>query len=134
MSDTFKWTRRSPGPNLSYEVSSVGDKRFSAFFARLSDGRSIEQHYQCDIKGYDPGGTNWRLGKGKPPLNRQDVYWDYLFLWCLFFDENPKLLVEIYNLAKQNNNTLSDCFASSDVNQARAIADVLNMYEKMEDF
>lgn len=41
-----------------YEVSSKGDKRFSAFNAILSDGRSIEQHYQCDVKGYNIGGTN----------------------------------------------------------------------------
>lgn len=34
-----------------YEVSSHGDKRFSAFNAIMSDGRSIECHYQCDVKG-----------------------------------------------------------------------------------
>lgn len=35
-----------------YEVSSKGDKRFSAFYARLKDGRTIEEAYQLDVKGY----------------------------------------------------------------------------------
>jgi hypothetical protein len=30
----------------TYEVSSRGDKRFSALYAKLSDGRTIEQAYQ----------------------------------------------------------------------------------------
>ena len=42
---TYKWARYG-----GYEVSSKGDKRFSAFNAYLPDGRSIEQVYQCDIK------------------------------------------------------------------------------------
>ncbi len=40
----FKWARYG-----GYEISSQGDKRFSAFNAILSDGRSIEQWYQCDV-------------------------------------------------------------------------------------
>ena len=52
---------------VGYECSTKGDKRFSAFCAIMPDGRSLEMWYQCDIKGYDIGGTNWRLGKGNPP-------------------------------------------------------------------
>lgn len=40
----FTWVRRG-----AYEVSSVGDKRFSAFNAIMPDGRSIEQIYHCDV-------------------------------------------------------------------------------------
>jgi hypothetical protein len=40
-----KWSRTE-----GYEVSSVGDWRFSAFNAILEDGRSIECHYQCCVK------------------------------------------------------------------------------------
>jgi hypothetical protein len=58
------WSRKPPG----YEVSSIGDRRFSALFALMPDGRTIEQWYQCDIKGYDIGGRNWKLGNGQPPL------------------------------------------------------------------
>ena len=58
----YYWARRDKN---GYEVSSKGDKRFSALYARMLDGRTIEEHYQCDVKGYDVGGTNWKLGKGK---------------------------------------------------------------------
>jgi hypothetical protein len=76
-----------------YECSSRGDKRFSAFYARVN-GRSIETIYQCDIKGYDPGGTNWHLGKGKPPRNsmsREDTKAAYKKLWEQYLEENPEL-------------------------------------------
>lgn len=59
----FKWGRYTVG---GYEVSTAGDKRFSAFNAKLRDGRSIEAHYQCDVKGYDPKGTNWSIGSQLP--------------------------------------------------------------------
>jgi len=36
----------------SYEVSTAGDSRFSALNAKLKDGRTIEEAYQLDIKGY----------------------------------------------------------------------------------
>lgn len=110
-----------------YECSSKGDKRFSAFTAKLLDGRSIEQHYQCDVKGYQPGGTNWKLGKGKPPLDTtKDLYVEYLKLWRTWASCNLPLMRELYSAARLNNWTLSDRFATSDVNQARALADILN--------
>lgn len=64
----FTWSRRVKDESLGYEVSSYGDKRFSALNARLSDGRSIEEAYQLDVKGYRNLGSDWRLGKGKPPM------------------------------------------------------------------
>lgn len=118
------WTR-----NQGYECSSVGDKRFSAFAAKMPDGRSIEQWYQCDVKGYDVGGTNWRLGKGKPPkfAFSPDELWNlYLSLWRLWALRNVSLLLELKKLAEQNSNMLCDRFASTNVNQARALATILN--------
>lgn len=109
-----------------YEVSSKGDKRFSAFNAILSDGRSIEQHYQCDVKGYQPGGTNWRLGKGKPPLDKtKDLYKEYLQLWRVWANNNTALMEELFKHAIDNNYCLCDRFANSPVNQARALAELL---------
>ena len=119
----FKWKRYG-----GYEVSSKGDKRFSAFNAILSDGRSIEMHYQCDVKGYDPGGTNWRLGKGKPPLNRDlDLWTAYFSLWIMWAMDHQELLAELKQLAEAKGKVLSDCFASTEVNQARALAELLNL-------
>ncbi len=119
---TFRWSRFG-----GYEISTRGDARFSAFNAKLADGRSIEQHYQCDVKGYDPGGKNWRLGKGKPPLNRSKDLWpEYLALWRQWAKANLPLMRELYVAAKKHNGLLSDRFASTDVNQARALAIILN--------
>ena len=109
-----------------YEVSSKGDKRFSAFYAIMPDGRSIEMHYQCDIKGYDVGGRNWRLGKGKPPLDRSKSMWkEYLNLWKEWAKKNPELIKELRNNVYPSN-ILSDRFATTEVNQAAALACILN--------
>lgn len=136
------WSRKSPN---GYEVSSKGDMRFSAFNARLSDGRSIEQHYQCDIKGY----SSISEGKGKNPINpkylnheanqtssnssivvplyvinRDLLYQDYRNLWIQWAGQNPDLL---FNLATQSiGKELTDMFATSDINQARALTEILN--------
>lgn len=118
----FKWKRYG-----GYEVSSKGDSRFSAFNAVLPDGRTIEQHYQCDVKGYAPGGTNWRLGKGRPPLDAsKDLWVEYLALWRQWAQHNPRLIEELYDLASSHGAMLSDRFATTGVNQARALAAILN--------
>lgn len=123
----FKWSRRG-----GYEVSTLGDKRFSAFNATMPDGRTIEQHYQCDVKGYDIGGTNWRLGKGKPPVvdkTKEQLWQEYLSLWRAWSVNNLPLLRELYLNVINNscyNLTLSDSFANTDINQARALSVVLN--------
>lgn len=116
----FKWSRYG-----GYECSSRGDARFSAFNARMPDGRTIEQHYQCDVKGYQPGGANWRLGKGKPPLQEVDLWGEYLALWRRWAQQNLPLMRELYTLAKKDK-VLSDRFATTDVNQAHALATILN--------
>jgi hypothetical protein len=115
-----------------YECSSKGDRRFSAFNARLPDGRTIEQHYQCDVKGYDPGGTDWRLGKGKPPLKDMtaDQLWHaYLDLWIQWAENNGELIDELRRLASKHGGILSDMFAKTGINQAAALAVVCNNRE-----
>lgn len=122
----FSWSRKCKD---GYEVSSVGDKRFSAFYAKMPDGRSLEMHYQCDVKGYDVGGHNWRKGKGNPSLrhnDNDDLYEDYLSLWKQYFSQGD-LLQRMFNyLVEKDVYVLTDCFASTDINQARAISDLLN--------
>lgn len=113
-----------------YEVSSQGDKRFSAFNAIMPDGRSIECHYQCDVKGYDIGGTNWKLGKGKPPIDKTKNLWKkYLNLWIEWARNHPELIKELRHLTK-NDKCLSDRFASTPINQAAALACILNMEDE----
>ncbi len=125
MTKNIYWARRG-----GYECSSKGDARFSAFRAVMPDGRSIEQHYQCDVKGYDLGGTNWRLGKGKPPLDRtKDMWAEYLKLWQVWAESHQILLSELREHAEAHNNTLTDMFASTPINQAHALAEILNQGE-----
>lgn len=114
----FTWNRYG-----GYECSSVGDKRFSAFYARLADGRSIEEHYQVDVKGY----PTMAAGKGRAPVNRvSDLFGEYLKLWQQFFQINPTLLDELKELVGAHGNCFSDTFATTQINQARAIATILN--------
>lgn len=122
------WKRKG-----GYEVSSKGDHRFSAFNARFPSeyfgGRTIEEIYQCDIKGTDPGGVNWRLGKGKPPKNpNTDLWKEYLNLWLLWSHLNIGLMRELYTNVSfpENNFVLSDMFSSTEINQAHALAECLN--------
>lgn len=118
----FSWSG-----GIGYECSSKGDKRFSAFYARMPDGRTIEEHYQCDVKGYDPGGTNWRLGKGKPPLDTtKDLWHAYLQLWRTWATLNELALHELAVEAKNSGWVLRDSFAKTPINQARALCVLLN--------
>ena len=106
-----QWTNTSTVLAPAYEVSSKGDSRFSALWAKLPDGRTIEQWYQCDIKGYDQGGINWRLGKGKPPKfpYPADHLWQmYLALWRLWAIRNGDLMVELRQHAAETLSRLNE--------------------------
>lgn len=119
---TYRWTRWG-----GYEVSTLGDRRFSAFCCYLPCNRTIEQVYQCDVKGYDPGGTNWRLGKGKPPIDPNVDLWEaYLGLWTEWAERNPDRMAMLKEFADRAGGILSDSFASTPVNQAHALAVLLS--------
>ena len=107
-----------------YNVSSIGDKKFSALYARLEDGRTIEDHYQVDIKGYPSA----REGKGKPPkmISYRDAYDRYCGLWREYMREHESDVRTLARRAEDNNFCLRDVFAKSPINQAAAIARVLN--------
>ena len=137
----------------NYEVSSKGDKRFSAFYARIKDknflndffkkfnvdieekdypknGFTIEQLYQLYIKGYwkEGYGLNDLLKiKGKKPLNNIDIeeqYEEYKKLWKQYLDENPELFKEL--IKNTEGKTITDMFASGYVSQAKALAELVN--------
>lgn len=117
------WARRGEG----YEVSSKGDTRFSAMYAIMPDGRTLEMHYQCCVKGYDPGGTAWRLGKGKPPLDTSiDLFAEYTKLWRIWVQRNPEAFANLLEILPKYNYLLTDCFATTPVNQAAALAKLCN--------
>jgi hypothetical protein len=126
----MQWARYSKN---NYEVSSKGDRRFSALFANFSkidDPQTIEEIYQLDVKGYREHGDNWRLGKGKAPINgltREEAGEEYFKLWELWAELNPELIEELIELSKDK--ILTDQFATSEVNQAHALARILSEKE-----
>ena len=127
----FKWSRfHSNG----YELSSQGDKRFSALFAKLKDGRTIEEAYQLDVKGYRKLGYDWRQAKKDKGINapnkltESERYVEYLKLWIQWADENLDLVE--YLKVKASGKILTDKFATSSISQARALADILNSLGK----
>lgn len=119
--EAFDFARRATN---DYELSTRGDKRFSALVARLADGRTIEEAYQLDVKGYRQFGNDWRLGKGKAPLRNMDLWAEYLALWRQWVKENPGLIADLRT--KAAGRTLTDMFASTPISQARALAVILN--------
>jgi hypothetical protein len=120
MFNKARWTRYASG-GTGYEVSSRGDRRFSALYARLTDGNTIEKSWQ-NAKG---------SGKGRPAVHADFDYWAvYLGLWERWAEENPALMKEL-QIIIQSGKTLTDCFASTANNQARALAAILNTMEQI---
>lgn len=84
------------------ECSSRGDKRFSAFYARLrcEGNKSIEELYQAS-KVLEDGSVNndWRKAKGKKATNPEECKAYYSVLWNTYFVENPQLkeVIKQYN-------------------------------------
>ena len=124
------WQRKSDD---GFEVSSRGgkeldgDNQFSALYAKLKDGRTIEEAYQLDVKGYRVHGNDWKLGKGKEPLIKmtmEEQYSKYKALWGKWCDENPQKLEYLERRSKGK--VLTDGFATSEINQARVLAELIN--------
>lgn len=132
----------------TYEVSTAGDKRFSALNATFAEGtiidgvdvsgKTIEYVYQNVIK---------KSGKGKAPakdsilnldgknLTKEELedfsyYKGYLPLWQEWARQNPALISELK--AKSAGKTLTDKFARTKVSQARALTDILNNFNESE--
>lgn len=133
-----KWARTAEN---GYEVSTRGDKRFSALVATFKkgtviegvdvSGMTIENVYQSVIK---------KSGKGRAPSKESRLYNEslktkeeredfsytegYLPLWQEWARQNPELIEELRTRAKGK--TLTDQFANTRVSQARALAEILN--------
>lgn len=85
--------RHGQAPYL--ECSSKGDKRFSAFYARIrSRGNcTIEELYQ-GAKIFEDGSTGltWKQAKGRKAVNQAEAANFYSQLWDEYLAENPALL------------------------------------------
>lgn len=129
---TFLYARTHPN---GYECSSQGDKRFSAFYARLPGGVSIENAYQLDVKGYRKYGNDFRLGKGRPPLDpKTDTWAEYKKLWCIWAANHPAEMEQLRKIVSQfHGGMLTDRYANTPISQARALAEILNEYPNLHD-
>lgn len=91
------------------ECSSRGEKRFSAFYARIRGrgNKSIEDLYQSAKKFEDPHAQYWTLRdrKGKPAKNQAEVRELYSTLWDEYIEENPEFIEILLNASG-----LSDIF------------------------
>jgi hypothetical protein len=80
------------------ECSSAGDKRFSAYFARIKGrgNKSIEAIYQA-AKVFSCGSTGLSIkeARGKRPTNIRECSALYAALWDEYMAENPELLTVI---------------------------------------
>lgn len=74
------------------ECSSKGDKRFSAFYAKVG-GKSIEEIYQAS-KIFEDSSTSlsWKEAKGRLPVNLDYCRRRYSQLWDEYIAVNPDLL------------------------------------------
>ena len=133
-----KWARTAEN---GYEVSTRGDKRFSALVATFKEGtvidgvdvggRTIEDVYQSVIKksrkGQAPSKESRLYNESlKTKEEREDFSYTegYLPLWQEWARQNPELMDELR--AKSAGKTLTDQFANTRVSQARALAEILN--------
>jgi hypothetical protein len=90
------------------ECSSRGDRRFSAFCARLRGrgGKSVEEVYQA-AKVFEDGSTGlgWREAKGRRAVNANEAAALYGRLWDEYLAENPGLVAVLVSASG-----LSDAF------------------------
>lgn len=80
------------------ECSTAGDKRFSAFCARIEgrNAQTIEKIYQ-QAKVFADGSTKvdiWQA-KGRVPTNQEEVTQLYEQLWKEYLAENPDLILPL---------------------------------------
>ena len=132
----------------SYEVSTAGDKRFSALNATFKEGteiagtdvggKTIEEVYEKVIK---------KSGKGKAPSKDSILYNEklsdknelenfsyekgYKPLWEVWASQNEDLMQELAQ--KSKGKILTDKFANTQVSQARALSEIIEKSYPVED-
>ena len=86
------------------ECSSKGDKRFSAFYAKIDvygDYDSIENHYQLSKRFGNEAPSSWKDAKGKTPTHFHLKGFDvdinllsqfYKVMWVKYLDEHQELV------------------------------------------
>lgn len=87
----YEWTIDST-PRPAYDVSMRGDNRFHPQKALLHDGKSIDEVYQLDIKGYRVKSDDPSKFRGLPPLEPENCLHKIGGHFVILDDnENPEL-------------------------------------------
>lgn len=121
-------------PRGTYEVSTRGDKRFSALHARVPslNNQLVEEIWQLDKKGFRELGNDWHLGKGRTPrpgspaygLTFEESQALYTDIWRQMFRDKPDMLQALVDSA--GDKILTDSFAQPGrVSQATALQAIL---------
>jgi sulfatase maturation enzyme AslB (radical SAM superfamily) len=78
------------------ECSSKGFKPFSAFYAKLPSGKSIEERYQA-YKVFEDGSTglSWREAKGRKAVNQEEAAEYYERCWRVYLRYNMNLIPKL---------------------------------------
>lgn len=82
------------------ECSTKGDRRFSAFIARINgrELKTIEEIYQAaKILPDGRTGLTWKAVKGFKAVNQKEISELYSQLWDEYIEENPQFLSIIKN-------------------------------------
>lgn len=93
--------RHGEAPYL--ECSSNGDRRFSAFYARIKarNNLAIEEIYQAskvfNFDGKRVSGLTWQKAKGRRAENQERVNKLYSELWDEYINEHPELIGVLVN-------------------------------------
>lgn len=127
MTQLIKWSGTSSLGG--YEISPAGDVRFTSLAAVMPDKRSLEAWYQCDLKGYDVGGTQIALGKGQEPrIPYKEGQLEQLYnsLWRIWAIHNIPLVKELHKKAVTHGHLLTDEHAGNRMSQAKALAEIIN--------
>ena len=132
----------------SYEVSTAGDKRFSALNATFKEGteiagtdvggKTIEEVYQKVIKKSEKGKApskdsilyNEKLSD-KNELENFSYEKGYKPLWEVWASQNEDLMQELAQ--KSKGKILTDKFANTQVSQARALSEIIEKSYPVED-
>jgi predicted nucleic acid-binding protein len=89
-----------------------------------------ERYYKASNgKTYDllDSKVSWMVGKGQAPLNKmtqEESDKAYANLWRQFAVENPDLIKQL--IKEASGRILTDAFATTQINQAKALSEVLN--------
>lgn len=137
----YSWVRRG-APESSLDLSSEQARAYGASSARFLRGTMLGRHdisgmtvedvYQKIVRRSEAGAahpsrTSYLTRRDLTSVEQEEYayYEGYLPLWTLWAEQHPDMIDSLEEMLDERT-SLSDRFATSDVNAARALSDILN--------